>query len=85
MHNTCGQPVGDGRKNSGTIRARLSPHGLYTALRLLATSVQVLLSPKLSVSFTSYLSPSKMSVSPLIEHYLYPVSTVPIINPNQIN
>ena len=35
--------------------------------------------------FPMQISPRKISNLPLIEHYFYPVSTAPIINPNKEN
>lgn len=47
--------------------------------------VQVRLTHKLSEHSTPRLSPPKMTLSPLTEHYFYPVSTAPINNPTKRN
>lgn len=47
--------------------------------------VQVLVTHRLSELYTPKLSPSKIALSPLTEHYLYPVSTAPINNPTKRN
>lgn len=85
MSNRCGQSVGRTSINLGKIRARLSPYLRRTVHPAQYIRAQLPLSHNLSVSFTPHLSPTKTSALPLIEHYLYPVSTAPIINPNQIN
>jgi hypothetical protein len=85
MHNTWGQPVGNTRTNLRIASVHLSPYRRLIVRLPQTVRVQLPLPPKLFVSFTLYLSPAKLSILPLIEHYLYPVSTVPITNPNQIN
>lgn len=85
MLSACGQSVGSLRITVGRTRVRMSPVCAYDAVARKLARVQLHVLRKLSVSFTPYISPPKIAVSPLIEHYFYPVSTAPIIKPHQIN
>jgi hypothetical protein len=78
MRKSCGQPVVRSWINLGRICARLSTSCAVYIPSLGSYRVQLPVAPKLSVSFAPYVSPAKTPLLPLIEHYLYPVSTVPI-------
>jgi hypothetical protein len=66
-----------------TSRGQLSPESSYLHTILAIYRVQVLFIHYLSDQFRHSLSPPYFSISPLIEHYLYPVSTAPINNPTK--
>jgi hypothetical protein len=82
MPNACGKAVYSWRMKLGKARAWLSPKRALATRRIARCGVQVPFPHSLSESYTAYLSPPKLAILPLIEHYLYPVSTAPIINPN---
>lgn len=73
------------RIGNWTTRGRLSTLQRTYIAQPAATSGQPGFIHQLSDLFIPYLSPSKYAFSPLIEHYLYPVSTAPINNPTKRN
>jgi hypothetical protein len=83
MPNTSGKAVYYLRVIAGTSSGWLSPlrHRLTTSIHKLG--VQVRFIHDLSDHSTPKLSPPYFAFSPLIEHYLYPVSTAPINNPTK--
>jgi hypothetical protein len=83
MHNSSGKAVYYLRVTAGTSSGRLSPIvGNLTTL-IHALGVQLPFIHDLSDRSTPTLSPAIFRFSPLIEHYLYPVSTAPINNPTK--
>ena len=82
MLSTCGQAVGSLRISTRKTRARVSPVSFIDLYAQNLGGVKVSFLRKLSVSFTPYISPPKLAVLPLFEHYFYPVSTEPINNCN---
>lgn len=85
MPKTYVKPVRRSWKSLGTIGGRPSTIAMPISLVTARQRVQPSFLHDLFHYFTSHLSPPKNLVLPLIEHYLYPVSTAPTINPNQIN
>ncbi len=85
MHNTSGKAVHYLRVVHRKTRGRLSPAANLQLLKDQLARVQVRFVHYLSDLYTPYLSPANFPVSPLIEHYLYPVSTAPINNPTKEN
>ena len=84
MPNPCGKPVYSQRMKLRTTRAQLSPNPIQISMQATLDSVQLRLTHYLSLIYTPGLSPAKIAVSPLTEHYLYPVSTGPINRPTQM-
>jgi hypothetical protein len=83
MSSVSGKAVDCLRVITGTTSGTLSPivGRLHRAIHKLGVQVQFI--HDLSDHSTPNLSPSKFAFSPLIEHYLYPVSTAPINNPTK--
>lgn len=79
MHS--GKPVKNTRKALGKNRA--SPSTVVQSLRTTEqlARVQPGVFPYFTPKFTQHFSPLKIALSPLVEHYFYPVSTGPINNP----
>lgn len=77
MPETCGKAVYDTRVKSGKTVGQLSTVLRAPAIIHIASSVKARVSPKVIRTFPQTYSPLKIAVSPLIEHYLYPVSTGP--------
>ncbi len=71
--------------NHGKFGALLSTHSLSSLLSSPTPRAQLQLMTSSFPTFPLYISPAKIAVSPLIEHYFYPVSTAPTNNCNQIN
>jgi hypothetical protein len=80
-----GKTVNSLRLLHGISSAQLSPVRLLPSFIHLLQRVQVRLTHNLSDLYTPRLSPAKIALSPLTEHYLYPVSTAPINNPTKRN
>jgi hypothetical protein len=77
MPKPCGKAVHDTRIKSGKTLGQLS-----TVIRTAITTytgdrVKARVSPKVIRTFPQTYSPLKIAISPLIEHYFYPVSTGP--------
>ena len=83
MHNNSGKAVDCLRVITGTTSGLISPvlHNLHRTIHKLG--VQLRFIHDLSDHSTPNLSPPKFAILPLIEHYLYPVSTAPINNPTK--
>ncbi len=83
MSRIGGKAVDCLRVIAGITRGCLSP--VIGTLRTIVHKLvgQVSFIHDLSDRSTHYLSPPYFRFSPLIEHYLYPVSTVPINNPTK--
>ena len=80
MPNIWGKLVQTQRMNLRIVRVRLSTFRAIQLRVATSASVQLPFLRKLSESYTPHLSPAKIAISPLIEHYFYPVSTAPINN-----
>jgi len=61
-------------------RVRLSTFSSLQSASLLCVGVQAVVIRVLFPTYTSPISPVKIRNLPLIEHYLYPVSTAPTNN-----
>ena len=81
MHNIRGKHGHNLGMEERTTGARLSTQRAKIYTDEAAQRVQPVVLPKLFPIHPLYISPVKRVLSPLIEHYLYPVSTGPIINP----
>ena len=85
MPKTGGKPVqANGiirRKNS----AQLSTWLMDIIQRIQPSSAKAHLIPQLIPVFPQVFSPTKIAVSPLYEHYFYPVSTAPTIRSTKEN
>jgi hypothetical protein len=83
MFDSSGKAVDCLREITGTTSGRLSPivGHLRRAIHILGVKVRFI--HDLSDRSTPKLSPPKFAFSPLIEHYLYPVSTAPINSPTK--
>jgi hypothetical protein len=79
MPKTCGKAVQTTRIKLGKTVGQLSTVLLTPSFTYIATRVKALVSPKVIRTFPQTYSPIKIAVSPLIEHYFYPVSTGPTI------
>lgn len=75
----CGKAVQSLRTATGKTLGQSSTafHGSHPPS--LITRVKARLTPRLIRTFPQYSSPATILFSPLIEHYLYPVSTGPTI------
>jgi hypothetical protein len=76
-----GKPVKKARKVLGKNRVLAS-----TVMQMIRTTEQPIRVkpaglPYFTPKFTQHFSPLKIALSPLVEHYFYPVSTGPINNP----
>jgi hypothetical protein len=78
MSDFSGKAVDCLREITGTTSGRLSPIVSNLCRAIHKLGVQVRFIHDLSDRSTPKLSPPKFAFSPLIEHYLYPVSTTPI-------
>jgi hypothetical protein len=85
MPKYSGKPVNSLRVIAGKSRVQLSPVHYITSFIHQLRRAQVQVIHDLSDLSTPSLSPSKIALSPLIEHYFYPVSTAPINNPTKRN
>lgn len=83
MLNSSGKAVYYLRVMPGITSGRLSPIVDYLTMMTHKLGVQLLFIHDLSDRSTPTLSPAIFPVSPLTEHYLYPVSTAPINNPTK--
>jgi hypothetical protein len=83
MLNTSGKAVDCLRVMLGITGGRLSPTVDYLVSVTHKLGVQLSFIHDLSDRSTPKLSPPYFALSPLIEHYLYPVSTTPINNPTK--
>jgi hypothetical protein len=79
MPRYSGKPVKSSRTTQGTNSARSSTYAAALRHRCSELGVQLGFVPQLIPNFAQYFSPLKMANLPLIEHYLYPVSTAPTI------
>ena len=78
MPKTCGKAVHDTRRNFGKTFGQLSTV-IATAFTIhIRDRVKARVSPTVIRTFPQESSPLKIALSPLIEHYFYPVSTGPI-------
>ena len=80
-----GKAVHSLRVLPGKSRVQLSPVAYITSFVHQLQRVQVQVIHDLSDLSTPRLSPLIFALSPLTEHYLYPVSTAPINNPTKRN
>lgn len=78
MHS--GKPVGSARTTQGKTRALLSTFVRTSQVLGKAVRVKPAEFPYFTPNFTQHFSPLKIALSPLVEHYFYPVSTGPINN-----
>jgi hypothetical protein len=80
MSNFSGKAVDCLREHTGISSGLLSPilNTIHKTLHLIR--VQLGFIHDLSDRFTPTLSPPNFVISPLVEHYFYPVSTAPINN-----
>lgn len=62
-----------------TTSERLSTTSSFVYVPAVDIRAQVPLLPKVIPLFAQYFSPLKIALSPLSEHYFYPVSTAPTI------
>ena len=89
MHNrgiaACGKLADKLRIDTGTTSARLSPATAQLRYTSSMQRVQVRLTPWLYPQLYAHFPPAINPLSPLIEHYLYPVSTAPIIRTKKEN
>jgi hypothetical protein len=85
MLNIRGKTVNSLRMSGRKTRARLSTLTWITSAYLADTRAKVLVVRDLYSTFTLGISPGKIVPLPLIEHYLYPVSTAPINSHSQEN
>ena len=85
MPKYSGKAVNCLRVIAGKSRVQLSPINHIASFIHQLRRVQVQVIHDLSELSTPSLSPLKTTVSPLIEHYFYPVSTAPINNPTKRN
>ncbi len=83
MLNYSGKTVDYLRVVSRITRGRLSTLWLPTYRQLPILGGQAQFIHQLSDQFIPHLSTPKFAISPLIQHYLYPVSTAPINNPTK--
>lgn len=83
MSDFSGKAVDYLRVITGTSSGHLSPIVDHLYRTIYKLGVQVRFIHDLSDRSTPNLSPPKFALSPLIEHYLYPVSTAPINNPTK--
>ena len=79
MPRYSGKPVKSSRTTPGITSARLSTLLTGMQVQTYQTRVQPGFVPQLIPNSTQYFSPVKIARLPLIEHYLYPVSTGPTI------
>ena len=80
MPKPCGKAVQTQRITLGKTIGQL-PTDIPTATTAhILARVKALVSPKVIRTFPQTYSPLKIAVSPLIEHYFYPVSTGPTIS-----
>jgi hypothetical protein len=85
MPNSSGKLVHYLRVMAGITRGWISPILHNPIVLIHKTSVQLPFIHDLSDRSTPNLSPPFFRRLPLIEHYLYPVSTAPINNPTKRN
>ena len=85
MPKYSGKAVNSLRVIAGKSRVQLSPVMHIASFIHYMRRVQVRVIHDLSDLSTPSLSPLKIAISPLIEHYFYPVSTAPINNPTKRN
>jgi len=81
MHKIWGKPAHNLRVIGRTTSAWLSPIVLPIHVKVTQVGAQVQLVHTSFPTLPQLLSPGKFTILPLIEHYLYPVSTAPITNP----
>lgn len=79
MPNTSGKLVNSIWISPGKTSERLSTTSSFVHNPAAILRVQVGLLPKVVPLFAQHFSPLKIAVSPLFEHYFYPVSTAPTI------
>lgn len=80
MPKPCGKAVHDTRIKSGKTLGQLSTDIPTATMIHIRDRVKALVSPKVIRTFPHSYSPLKIVISPLIEHYFYPVSTGPTIS-----
>lgn len=85
MHSICGKIVDQARKKLRKSSAWFSTYHQEQLTHLQLGSVQPIVFTNSFPTFPLQLSPLKVAVSPLYEHYLYPVSTAPINNSTKGN
>jgi hypothetical protein len=85
MYSDCGESVNSRCMNLRRIRARPSTVSHDSRSTRVLARVQPVLIHVSFPRFTQWISPGRISLLPLTEHYLYPVSTAPINNYNQEN
>lgn len=85
MPSICGKAAKSLRTNMRKTGERLSTvvHMAYSSVTNSGVKAQVI--RDLFPRFPTRISPGNVAVSPLAEHYFYPVSTAPINNCNQMN
>lgn len=79
MLSTCVKVVDYLRTQHGKYGAFLSPRTHVQAIEVPSYRAKPMVIPIITPTFPLHLSPPKIAISPLIEHYFYPVSTAPII------
>jgi hypothetical protein len=78
MHSTWGKAVKNLRTHTGISSVRLSTDTAKQFVNFATVRVQLPVLHKVFPILPQYISPAKVALSPLIEHYFYPVSTAPI-------
>jgi hypothetical protein len=84
MHSGCGQVANILRTGARITRAWLSTYCSGVVVPTDSTRGQAWVIRRIIPTFTQRLSPPKFAYLPLAEHYLYPVSTAPTNNHNQM-
>ena len=82
---TCAKNVERAGKQHGKVSVVSSTQTLWLPGIAQSGGVKPLFSASTVPMFPPSFSPLKLAVSPLAEHYFYPVSTAPITNRGQIN
>jgi hypothetical protein len=85
MLKACGKAVNSLRTRLRISNGQLSTESEDNQLASYDTRGQHQLFPYLSSGLPPQLSPLKNTISPLFEHYFYPVSTAPIIRTTKEN
>ena len=85
MPNWCGKQANKLRMHVRTTMGVLSTWYVQSAKRTLDVRAKALVRHSLFTQKHPVVSPAKKCISPLIEHYFYPVSTAPINYYNQLN
>ncbi len=79
MHNACVELVQNLRMTTGTTCEHLSTFTINITTPLVHTSAQPVVVRVFTHRYAQLISTANLSILPLFEHYLYPVSTAPTI------